>query len=101
MKKLVVILSLLSSTCFSQTDSIFHYRITIKEINSSSSAKLVQPTLVDLFKTTPTYQEGINSFVFESKENVKKEEVLIVLPLSYNEITYFKKDVLKSNTESK
>lgn len=98
---ITVLLTLISILGFSQSDSIsYQYRIGIKDITSNGSAKLVQDPLADLFKTTPTYQETLNVFVFESKEDIKKEELILILPSSFNNITYFKKHTIKiSNLE--
>lgn len=85
---------------FSQTDSIvaYQYRIGIKDVTSNGSAKLVQDPLTDIFKTFPTYQENINTFIFESKEDVKQHELVTMLPTSYNNIIYFKRNPIKVDT---
>lgn len=97
--KLLGILCFVSVVGFGQTNVVsYQYRFSIKDVTSNGSAKLVQDPLTDLFKTTPIYQEGLNTFIFESKEDVKKEELISLLPYSYNNITYFKKNEIKFDT---
>ena len=84
---------------FGQNDSIsYQYRFTVKDITSSTNAKVIQEPLIDLFRVVPTYQEGLNSFIFESKVDVQKEEIRDLLPYAYNDIIYFKKNEIKVDT---
>lgn len=53
--------------------------------------------LLDLFKTKPMYIETINTFVFESKEDILQYECAKLIPNW--EITYFRKSQIKSNIE--
>ena len=96
----IILLSLISTLGFSQSDSItaYQYRISIKDVTNKGSAKLVQEPMTDVFKTIPTYQENLNTFIFESKEDVKQYDLITILPASYNNITYFKKCVIKVDT---
>ena len=97
--KLTILFSLITVIGVSQNDVLsYQYRFSIKDITSIGSAKFIQEPLVDLFKTFPTYQECLNSFVFESKEDIQKEEVKKFLPNSYNEILFFKRSEIKSDT---
>jgi hypothetical protein len=97
--KLTILFSLTTILGFSQNDIVsYQYRFSIKDVTSIGSARFVQEPLSDLFKTTPSYQEGLNSFVFESKEDVKKEQIKELLPYSYSEIIYFKKNEIKLDT---
>lgn len=95
--KTIVTLSLLfiSFLSYSQTDSLFQYRIGIKDITTIGSAKLVQEPLTDLFRTTPTFQSDLGTFIFESKQDIDRQQLLAILPQSYNNITYFKKSQIK------
>ncbi len=97
--KLTVLFSFITVLGFSQSNILsYQYRFIIKDITSTGSAKFVQEPLVDLFKTVPTYQEGLNSFIFESKEDIQKEDIRKNLPYSYNEILYFKRSEIKLDT---
>jgi hypothetical protein len=97
--KLTVLFSFITVLGFSQSNILsYQYRFIIKDITSTGSAKFVQEPLVDLFKTVPTYQEGLNSFIFESKEEVEEDTVRKFLPYSYNQILYFKRNEIKADT---
>ena len=99
--KLTVLFSLITVLGFSQNQNdvlSYHYRFSIKDVTSTGSAKFVQEPLVDLFKTIPTYQENLNFFIFESKEEVEEDTVRKFLPYSYNEILYFKRNEIKADT---
>jgi hypothetical protein len=99
--KLTILFFLITVLGFSQNDILsYQYRFIIKDITSTGSAKFVQEPLVDLFKTVPTYQEGLNTFVFESKEDIQKEDIRKNLPYSYNEIIFFKRSEIKADTLS-
>lgn len=74
----------------------YQYRISIKEITTIGSAKLVQESLQDLFKTKPTYQELLRTFIFQSKMDVDTFAVRQALTSTgYTEVTYFKKEIVK------
>lgn len=82
MKQLLLILGFLLTTNLSaQTDTVvYQYRINIKDITSKGSSSLVQEPLKDLFKTTPTYQETLETFIFESYQDVCERDVIKVIP---------------------
>jgi len=100
--KTILTLSLLFISLFSysQTDSVYQYRIGIKDITTIGSAKLVQEPLTDLFLTTPIFQQDMGTFIFESKQDVNREEVFAILPQGFNNITYFKKSQIKVETSN-
>jgi len=89
----IILLSLISTLGFSQSDSIsYQYRIGIKDVTSIGSSLMLQEPLTYLFKTKISYQEQLNTFIFESKEDVDEREVSNLLALtSYTVVTYFKK----------
>lgn len=74
----------------------YQYRISIKEITTIGSAKLVQESLQDLFQTKPTYQELLRTFIFQSKMDVDTFAVRQALTSTgYTEVTYFEKEMVK------
>lgn len=80
----------------SEDSSLFQYRISIKEITSVGSAKLIQEPLFDLFETNPEYQEDLQTFVFESKKDVDTVNVKeALIATGFAEVTYFKKKKIK------
>lgn len=98
MKLIVTIITLLIGLNLqAQSDTCsYQYRISIKEITTIGSAKLVQESLQDLFKTEPTYQELLRTFIFESKMDVDTIDVRRILTATgYTEVTYFKKEKVK------
>lgn len=82
MKNLLLILGVLISINLSaQSDTvIYQYRISINEVTTKGSSILIQDPLIDLFKTTPTYQETMEMFLFESYQNICERDVIKVLP---------------------
>lgn len=82
MKQLLLILGFsLTTNLSAQTDTVvYQYRINIKDITSKGSSSLVQEPLKDLFKTTPTYQETLETFIFESHQDVCERDVIKVIP---------------------
>lgn len=98
MKNLVVILLVtITNNLFSQqSDTLqYQYRIQINEITSTGTVKFVEEPLYDLFKCKPIWYEGISTFIFESKEDVKKEDVSRYLPSAFSVITSFNQEVIK------
>ena len=94
MKSILVILGLLIGLNLkAQSDtSMYHYRIGIKGITNKCGSSLVQEPLTELFKTVPIFQECIETFIFESKEDIEQVEIEILLGQT---VTYFKKEKLK------
>ena len=97
MKSVLVILSLLIGLNLkAQSDtsdtSMYHYRISIKGITNKCGSNLIQEPLTELFKTVPIFQECIETFVFESKEDIEQVEIETLLGQT---VTYFKKEKLK------
>jgi len=98
MKLIITVITLLITLNLeAQSDTCsYQYRIGIKEITTSGSAKLVQESLQDLFQTKPTYQELLRTFIFESKVDVDTFAVRQALTTTgYTEVTYFKKEIIK------
>ncbi len=94
--KLTILLLTINIFGFSQDNNFtYQYRFIIKDVTSTESAKFIQEPLKDLFKTIPTYEKDLNTFVFESKENIKKEEIKNYLPYFYDQIIYFKRNEIK------
>ena len=99
MKLILTIITLvigLNLQAQSDTTCSYQYRISIKEITTIGSAKLVQESLQDLFQTKPTYQELLRTFIFQSKMDVDTFAVRQALTSTgYTEVTYFKKEIVK------
>lgn len=94
MKSVLVIIGLLIGLNLkAQSDtSMYHYRISIKGVTNKCGSNLIQEPLTELFKTVPTFQECIETFIFESKEDVEQLEVEALIGQT---VTYFKKEKLK------
>ena len=94
MKSVLVILGLLIGLNLkAQSDtSMYHYRISLKDVTNRCGSTLVQEPLTELFKTPPTFQEQIATFVFESKEDIEQREIEA---LTGYIVTYFKKEKLR------
>ena len=98
MKSVIIILGLLIGLGVkAQSDTCsYQYRISIKEITTIGSAKLVQESLQDLFQTKPTYQELLRTFIFQSNMDVDTFAVRQALTSTgYTEVTYFEKEMVK------
>lgn len=82
MKQLLTIISFVISVNLSaQSDTVsYQYRINIKDITTKGSSALIQDPLRDLFKTTPIYQEPIETFIFESSQDVSEKDLAKILP---------------------
>lgn len=95
MKSVIVIIGLLIGLNLqAQSDtSIYHYRISLKGITNRCGSTLVQEPLAELFKTAPQFLECIETFVFESTQDV--EQLDINKALSGYTITYFRKERIK------
>ena len=94
MKSVLVILGLLVGLNLkAQSDtSMYHYRISLKDVTNRCGSTLVQEPLTELFKTPPTFQEQIATFVFESKEDIEQREIEALTGYT---VTYFKKEKLR------
>lgn len=81
MKSITLILfTLIGLNSFAQSDTVlYQYRLTIKDITTKGSANLVQEPLRELFRVTPTYQELVGTFIFESYQDITEKDVNNVL----------------------
>ncbi len=77
-----------------QSDTVlYQYRISIKDITTKGSSAMIQEPLRDLFRVTPTYQEVLGTFVFESYQDITEKDINNVLTNFI--ITYFRKEPIR------
>ena len=95
MKSLLLILfTVIGLGLSAQSDTVlYQYRITIKDITTKGSSAMIQEPLRDLFRVTPTYQEVLGLFVFESYQDITEKDINNVLTNFI--ITYFRKEQVR------
>jgi hypothetical protein len=80
MKQLYFIFLLISSSAYSQLDSInikkdslsFEYRFKISKVIDDFSSSQIQDKLTDLFKTKPIFYDEFSQYVFNSREDIER-----------------------------
>lgn len=80
MKRLYFLFLLITSTAYSQQDSIrlssdsllFEYRFKISKVVDDFSSLQIQDKLTDIFKTKPIFYDEFSQYVFNSKEDIEK-----------------------------
>ena len=95
MKSLLLILfTVIGLGLSAQSDTVlYQYRISVKDITTKGSSAMIQEPLRDLFRVTPTYQEVIGTFVFESYQDITEKDINNVLTNFI--ITYFRKQQVR------
>ena len=95
MKSLLLILfTVIGLGLSAQSDTVlYQYRITIKDITTKGSSAMIQEPLRDLFRVTPTYQEVLGLFVFESYQDITEKDINNILTNFI--ITYFRKEQVR------
>lgn len=95
MKSLLLILfTVIGINLSAQSDTVlYQYRISIKDITTKGSSAMIQEPLRDLFRVTPTYQEVIGLFVFESYQDITEKDINNILTNFI--ITYFRKEQVR------
>lgn len=95
MKSLLLILNILIGLGLSaQSDTVlYQYRISVKDITTKGSSAMIQEPLRDLFRVTPTYQEVLGLFVFESYQDITEKDINNILTNFI--ITYFRKESIR------
>lgn len=91
MKK--VILILMSFMSFSLMSQDFNYKFKIQDITNLATAKEITDPLRDKFKVYPAFKDSTDTFEFASKEDVKKNDIVILLAQYNYTLIDFKKSI--------
>lgn len=102
MKRLYFLFILISSTLYSQSDSvnvksdslIFEYRFKIVSITNDFESLQLQDKLTDLFKIKPVFYDEFSQYVFNSKVDLEKTALEKLLISQNLVLEYYRKAVL-------